>query len=98
MSQHPYLHYLYSKERVRDFQRAAARRHLIDLAHSTKPRTKKRAAMIWLADRLIATGEMLRRRYTATAFSADQVFTPVIDTGSSTLDHTGCGPDCVVCK
>jgi primosomal protein N'' len=79
MSQHPYLHYLYSKERVRDFQRAAARHHLIDLEHSAKPRTRKRVAMIWLADRLIATGEMLRRRYTATAFSADPAFTPAID-------------------
>jgi hypothetical protein len=97
MAQHPYLHYLYAKERQRDFLRDLERRRMLRIARDGRPSIQQRVT-VWLADRLIASGEKLRRRYTATAFTANQIFTPVIDTGSSTLDHTGCGPDCVVCN
>jgi hypothetical protein len=97
MSQHPYLHYLYARERQRDFRRAAARRRLLQLARAGKPSTRERI-MIWLADRLIAAGELLKCRYAPPALSANQAFTPVVDMSSSTFDHNGCGPDCVVCN
>jgi hypothetical protein len=95
VSQHPYLHYLYARERQRDFQRAAARYHLLYLARAGEPSPRERIA-IWLADRLIAAGELLKHRYAPPTLSTNRVLTPVMDGGSSTVDHNGCGPDCVV--
>ena len=94
---HPYLHYLYSKERIRDFQRAAAQRRLIYLDRPARPRTKGRMA-IWLAERLIASGETLKRRYGQMPPTPIRAFTPVMLVHGSNADHNGCGPDCVVCN
>jgi hypothetical protein len=92
---HPYLHYIYARERQRDFHRIAARYHLITLARAGKPAPKGRVT-IWLADRLIAAGEQLKRRYAPPTRAAHQVFTPLMDVANSTLDHNGRGSDRVV--
>jgi hypothetical protein len=95
---HPYLHYLYSKERIRDYHRAADSHRLIDLDRPAKPRPKRREERmaLWLADRLIATGETLKRRYGQVPPAPIRAFTPVIGIHRPAREHNGCGPDCVV--